>query len=453
MPKGILQSKDLTTGPVFSALMCYMIPMLVSMFFQQAYNLADGWIAGTQIGSAALGAVSTCYPLTVFFIAMSSGLSMGTSLYCSQRLGAKRTDQVKAGITTAFLYLTPLSLAVMLLGELACPGVLVWLEVPAQAMEATLQYLRVYIAGIPFLFLYNLSTAVLNGLGNSQMPLICLIVSCLANIALDFVFILALPWGVAGLALATVLAQAAAAAAAVWAAVRLYRSLKGPAGRRFDPEAMGSMLRLGLPSMLQHMVMSVGQMSMQSLVNSYGLAVMAGYSVSFRINGLVTNTMMALSNALSGYIAQNLGAKQYDRIRRGTRLSIEVCYAFSVCVILLLLWQGEGIVSLFLRRDDPLRSEILAAGMGFIRIVSPFYLVVCLKVVFDGALRGIGAMLPFLCSTISDVVVRLVAGKPFSQCWGLTGVWCVWPTAWLVGTGISVASYYYFKSIINQRDS
>ena len=136
-----------------------------------------------------------------------------------------------------------------------------------------------------------------------------------------------------------------------------------------------------------------------------------------------------------------LGAKKYDRIRRGTVISIQISYVFSIFVVLLLLWRGGQILALFIRPDDPLREEILSAGMSFVRVVCPFYLMVCLKTVFDGALRGTGAMLPFLCSTISDVIVRLAVGGIFSQHWGLTGVWYVWPAAWLVGTGISVVSY------------
>ena len=116
-------------------------------------------------------------------------------------------------------------------------------------------------------------------------------------------------------------------------------------------------------------------------------------------------------------------------------------YVFSIFVVLLLLWRGRQILALFIRPDDPLREEILSAGMSFVRGVCPFYLMVCLKTVFDGALRGTGAMLPFLCSTISDVIVRLAVGGIFSQHWGLTGVWYVWPAAWFVGTGISVVSY------------
>ena len=149
--------------------------------------------------------------------------------------------------------MVPLSLVILAVGELICPWALVWLDVPPEAMESTLQYLRIYIAGMPFLFLYNLSTGILNGLGNSKMPLVCLILSCLFNIVLDFVFILVLPWEVAGLALATLLAQMVSAAAAVWAAVRLYQSLEASSGPRFDREALGAMLKLGIPSMIQQL--------------------------------------------------------------------------------------------------------------------------------------------------------------------------------------------------------
>lgn len=152
---------------------------------------------------------------------------------------------------------------------------------------------------------------------------------------------------------------------------------------------------------------------------------------------------MALSNALSGYIAQNKGAKEYGRILSGIRVSVIIAYLFSACVILILQFFGADILGFFIV-DDVNTTDVIAAGIGFFRVVSPFYLLVCLKIVFDGALRGIGAMTCFMLATMSDVVVRILCGQLFSNLWGLNGVWAVWPTAWLVGTGLSVGLYLFF---------
>ena len=440
---------DLTKGPPFSTLVLYAVPMLISMFFQQAYNLVDGWIAGTHIGAVALGAVGTCYPVTVFYLAIASGLSLGTSIFCSTEYGAKRNRRVQQAVTTSLVSFLPLSLLLSGAGVALTPAILRWLAVPAEALSATGDYLILYTAGLPFLFLYNLSTGVLTGVGDSKTPLIFLIVSSLCNIVLDLIFVQALSWGVRGLALATLLSQAAASLLALASVRRVYRYLR-PArpeertGGVFSGAVLGDILRLGIPSMLQHMFMSTGQLFLQNIINGYGMAVMAGYSVAFRMNGLVINSLMALSNALSGFIAQNMGASEHGRADRGVRIALGLALLFSLAVVCVFLLGGRGILEFFVK-DGGDKAAVVEAGLGFLRVVSPFYLLVCVKITSDGALRGIGAMNPFMAATMSDVVVRIACGSYFSRRWGITGVWAVWPLAWLVGTTMSVGFYLFFR--------
>lgn len=438
--------RDLTTGSPARSLLLYAIPMLASMFFQQVYSLADSWIAGNRIGPSALGAVGTCYPVTVLLIAFASGLGMGTSIYCSQHFGAKNYQTLRSGITTSLIAFLPFSYLLCILGLTLSPWIIRLLAVPAEAVSETSDYLFIYILGMLPLFLYNLSNGVLNGLGDSRTPLILLVFSSLCNIVLDLVFVIWIPLGVAGLALATLISQAIAAAATAYSLWRLYDGLESEDGRKmpkaplFSFTALREILRLGVPSVIQHAFMSTGQLVMQSVINQYGLIVMAGYSVAFRVNGLVINSLMALSNALSGFIAQNMGAGHQDRIRQGVRISLWISCGFSAATILLLFAGGTSILAFFVE-DGPQKERIVAAGMGFFQIVSPFYLLVCHKIVYDGALRGIGAMTPFMLSTISDVVVRILAGAPLSHWLGIYGVWSVWPLAWGVGTAISVSFY------------
>lgn len=433
--------KDLTIGNPLTVLLAYSLPMFASMFFQQAYNLVDSWIAGNWVGAISLGAVGTCYPITVFCIAIASGLSMGTSIYCSQHFGAGASGEVRMGITTSLMVFLPFSVLLMIVGLFSCSGILSLFSVPAEAWLPTEQYLRIYLAGLPFLFLYNITTGILNGLGDSKTPLIFLIGSSLMNIILDLVLVILLPLGIRGLALATLLSQAAAAIATFVTVLRLIRQLEAETDvPRFSLPVLREILNLGIPSVIQHAFMSTGQMVLQNVINRYGIIVMAGYSVAFRINGLYVNSNMALSNALSGFIAQNKGAGNIGRIRQSYRLSVVITGIFSLLTVLLLLTCGRPILSFFVG-DDPEKAEIVAAGMGFFRIVVPFYLMVFLKNVSDGALRGIGNMKSFMFATILDVLFRIFLGPIFSDRFGLNGVWWVWPAAWLVGTSISFGAW------------
>lgn len=442
--KKYVRTNDLTVGSPLPVLLYFSLPMFASMFFQQAYNLADSWIAGNYIGSLSLGAVGTCYPITVFFIAIASGLSIGTSIYCSQKFGAGELLDVRRGISTSLVCFLPFSILLTLLGLLICPSILTWLSVPPEAAALTRQYLSIYITGLPFLFLYNITTGILNGLGNSRLPLIFLIFSSLLNMILDFVLVLFIPMGVSGLALATLLSQAVSSLATLLAVLKLCQQLREPLPGRealLSLPVLREILRLGIPSVIQHVFMSTGQLALQNVINGYGIIMMTGYSIAFRINGLFVNSLMALSNALSGFIAQNKGSGKYERIRQGYRFSLLIGACFTAAIMLLLLTNGPSVLSFFLETESDSR-EIITAGMGFVHVVVPFYLMVCLKIVTDGALRGLGKMNAFMMSSISDVLVRIFLGRTFSSLWGITGVWWIWPLAWTVGTAICCTVYF-----------
>jgi len=443
MKRFTIHPTDLTTGSPLRVVALYALPMMVSMLFQQAYNLADGWIAGTQIGNAALGAVGTCYPVTVLFIAIASGLSLGTSLLCSAEYGAKAYGKTKTCILTSYTTFMPLSLLLAGAALASVGGIMRLLAVPEEALQETAVYLRIYVAGLPFLFIYNICNGILNGLGDSRTPLIILIISCVCNVGLDLLLVMVIPMGVAGLALATVLAQGISGIFALWSVRKIYRCLSGESVW-WERETLRKILDLGIPSMVQHVLMSVGQLTIQNVINSYGLIVLAGYSVVFRINGIVINTLMALSNAVSGFIAQNCGAGRDDRVREGLRGAMGMAYVYAVLLVAVLLWQGESILGVFIKAG-PDKAATIAAGMGFVRVVTPFYLLVCAKIVFDGGLRGIGAMRAYMLVALTDVAVRVGCGQLFSNLWGVNGVWSVWPLAWVCGTALSAGLYRYYR--------
>lgn len=427
-----VQTTDLTEGVPIRVLTVYAIPMLISMFFQQAYNLADSWIAGNLVGADALSAVGICYPVTVFLIAISSGLSLGTSIFCAEAFGKKALRDVRSAFSTSLGFYIPVAVIIAVSGFFLSPAVMRWLSVPEELKHGTLVYLRLYLLGFPFQFIYNIANSTLTGLGNSRTPLVLLIVSSICNVILDILLVAVFSLGIAGLALATVISQAFSALLGILFSSRVCRSLCDSL-QTFSSAILKKMLRLGVPSMMQHLFMSLGQLSLQGVINSYGSIVIAGYSVAFRVNGIVINSLMALSNALSGFIAQNHGAGNHSRIRQGIRISLFLGYAFSFAVIVVLCLFGRQILAFFLLEgsDTP---NIIEAGMSFFRVVVPFYLLVTLKIISDGSLRGLGMMNAFMLATAADVLVRILFGNLFSVHWGLIGVWYVWPVAWFFGT-------------------
>jgi len=448
MPGGakLKNTRDLTRGNCAGVLCVYALPMLISMFFQQAYNLVDSYIAGNYIGTDALGAVGTCYPVTVLLLAIASGMSLGTSIHCSQDFGAGDYGRLRLCATSSLAVYLPFALLFSAAAMFAVDLAMRLLNVPAELTGVTGAYLRIYIGGFVFQFLYNTANGVLTGVGNSRLPLVFLIVSSVCNIALDLLFVAVLGMGIRGLAWATVISQAAAALLAAAMMLRVIGQIKEEK-RIFSPEIMREVLALGIPSTIQHVFMSLGQLALQGVINSYGAVVMAGYSVAFRINGIVINSLMALSNAVSGFIAQNKGAGKTERIRRGLKISLAMAEGFAALSVALLLVFGRGILGVFMG-DAAGKSAVTDVGMSFFRVVSPFYLLVSIKIICDGGLRGLGAMKEFMLATVTDNVYRVLTGALFSSLWGLTGVWAVWPTAWLIGTAISFfALLYHMKKL------
>lgn len=411
---------DLTIGVPFQVIARYSVPMLISMLFQQVYNLADSIIAGHAVGLVGLGAVGTCYPITVFYLAIASGLGVGTSVYIAGAYGAGEYKKVREGSSTAIIIYLVLSIIILAASIPLVTVMLAMLDVPDKLFAMARSYLVIYLCGIPFLFLYNLMNGISNGIGDSRTPLYFLIGSSIINVVFNLVFVYCFTWGVAGLALATALSQGMAGIGTGIAVKYELRKNQIKDARLVCLPILKEMLILGIPSVLQHLFMSLGQLSLQRVINSYGVIVITGYSVAFRINGVVINSFMALSNAVSGYVAQNKGAKKYKRISTGINGSLKLSYLFAAMVIVVIFVFGEYILALFLK-DSLDKSSFIREGIIFLRIISPFYFLVNLKIITDGALRGMGAMKPFLFAAFADVLVRILCGSLFSKTWGIIG--------------------------------
>ena len=450
--------QDLTTGDSGKVLFHYTIPMFVSVAFQQIYNIADSMIAGRFAGEDALAAVGASYPVTMIFMAVAIGCNIGCSVVISQLFGAKKYMQLKTAVSTVLIMGFALSVLLTLIGLLTTSSMMRAIQTPDNIFRDGALYLRIYIGGFVFLFLYNVVTGMFNSLGDSRTPLYFLIGSSLGNILLDLLFVAVFEWGVAGVAWATFLAQGAACILVLLVFRIRLKEIDAVSesvlewNRKKRPELFsGTMLYkislVAVPSILQQSFVSIGNIFIQSLVNSYGSDVIAGYSAAIKLNTFVITGFTTLGNGISGFTAQNLGAGQIRRIREGFHAGIKLAVGVAVCFSVLYFFLGREMMQLFLRNTE---GTAMQAGIMFLRIVAPFYVVVSLKLAADGVLRGVEAMRYFMISTFTDLILRVILAYILSYRFESTGIWMSWPVGWSVATVLSLC---FYRKVLNRVES
>ena len=433
-------NKDLTEGRVAPILIKFALPLLLSMVFQQLYNIADSLVAGKFISEEALAAVGNSYEITLIFIAFAFGCNMGTSILVSQFFGAKRYDDVRLAITTSYISTFVLVVVLTICGILGTDGLLSLINTPQEIFADSALYLDIYIYGLVFLFFYNLATGVFSALGDSRTPFVFLAISSTANIFMDILFVTAFSMGVDGVAWATFICQGVSCILANAVLVKRISSMtKGQAkGRLFDRRMFFKFIYLAIPSILQQSFVSVGNILVQTIINSFGSAVIAGYSAAIKLNNLVITSTTTLANAVSSFTSQNIGAAKYNRVVSGWRVGIAFTECMLIPIILLFTLGADLVLRIFL---DDVSSLAMATGRSFLLIVAPFYLVVAIKNISDAVLRGAGDMKPFMADTFIDLLLRVGLSWLFSSYWGTIGIWLSWPVGWSVATVISIFFY------------
>lgn len=433
-------NRDLTVGRPESVLWRFCLPLFGSIIFQQLYNIADSLVAGKFIGENALASVGNSYEVTLIFIAFAFGCNIGCSVVVSRLFGAKEYAKLKTAVSTACIASALLCAVLMAAGLLGCGALLALIRTPAEAMADSKLYLDIYIWSLPFVFFYNISTGIFSALGDSRTPFFFLAASSTANIGVDILFVTALGMGVDGVAWATFLCQGVSCALAVWTVLRRLRTIETPEGyARFSLPMLKQLALIAVPSILQQSFISVGNIIIQGVINGFGTGVMAGYSAGVKLNNLVITSFSTLGNGISNYTAQNLGANELGRVRAGFRAALKLVWALSVPLALLYFFGGRWVLYLFM--DKPTELAV-GTGVAFLRILSPFYLVVAAKLAADGVLRGAGRMSQFIVATFVDLILRVVFAILLAKtALGATGIWCAWPGGWCAAAAISLFFY------------
>lgn len=463
----------LTDSPGRS-LFFFALPMILGNLFQQFYSTVDSIIVGQYVGEDALAAVGASYSLTTVFIMIAIGGGIGASVVISQYLGAGLNRQMKTSVYTALLSFLGVSIVLGVVGLVFSRNILTALNTPANILEDALLYLDIYFAGLPFLFMYNILSSVFNALGNSKTPLYLLIFSSLLNIVMDLAFVRGLGLGIAGAAVATVIAQGLSA---VISFCLLLRALKGYAETRtvsgaadfaeqknmgevvvaqrkemlrmtdgkkerpvlFDTAMLGNMIKVAIPSMLQQSIVSIGMLLVQSVVNGFGSSVLAGYTAGTRIESVCIVPMIASGNAVSTFTAQNLGAGKPERVKKGYLAAVKMVAAFAVIICVTLTLFHGGIVGSFLEAgSEPAAFE---TGNAYLSFIAFFFVCIGLKAITDGVLRGSGDVVVFTLANLINLGIRVSVAFAFAPVWGVQAVWFAIPMGWTTNYLISFVRY------------
>ncbi|MDX9898077.1 MAG: MATE family efflux transporter [Spirochaetia bacterium] len=432
--------KDLTQGGETRTIITFALPMLIGNIFQQFYTMVDSIIVGNYVGTAALAAVGTAFPVIFLMISLVTGLTMGTMVLVAQYFGAKDMVKVRAAVDTGYITLFWAGLFMSIVGVVSTNGILTLLKVPADVFQEASDYLRVIFAGLLAMFGYNAISAVLRGLGDSKTPLYLLIAASLLNVALDFLFVVGFGWGVVGAAWATVISQGASFVGGLFyinARNRLIsiniRQLK------FDKPIFRQSLRIGLPTSVQQTMVSLGMMALARIVNGHGTATIAAYAAASRLDSFASMPAMNLSQAISTFTGQNMGAGKTERVKRGHMSATLVGGAISLTVGAIVILFGTALMGMFTRD-----TEVMAIGARYLSIVGATYLLFSTMFINNGVMRGAGdAFIPMINTILALWVIRIPCAILFSGPLGMgtDGIWWSIPAGWLMGAVFS--SWYY----------
>ena len=432
-------NKDLTVGKTSTVLWKFCLPLFGSIIFQQLYNIADSFVAGKFVSEDALAAVGNSYEITLIFIAFAFGCNIGCSVITAQLFGAKNYKEMKTAVYTTLIAGGVLCVVLMAVGVIFCTDLLRFINTPNNVLADSKLYLDIYILGLPFVFYYNIATGIFSALGDSKTPFIFLACSSLSNIGMDILFVTAFKMGVAGVAWATFICQGISCILAVaFVFIRLAKIKTTEKSKIFSWKLLGKISVVAIPSILQQSFISVGNIIIQGIINSFGSAVMAGYSASIKLNNLVITSLTTLGNGISNFTAQNLGAQKPERVKEGFKSGIKLVWMLCIPLTILYIFVGKYLLYIFL--DNP-SGTAMDVGIEILRILAPFYIVVSAKLVADGVLRGAEMMNKFMIATFTDLILRVILAKSLSIPFGTTGIWLAWPIGWSVATVLSVMFY------------
>ena len=416
--------RTLTSGPITGSILLFALPLMFGNLLQQMYNIADTWVVGRFLGADALAAVGSSYTLMTFLTSILLGLCMGSGAAISMQYGSGEYDKMRQSVFQSFVLIAGMALVLNLLVYLGLDGILWVLRVPEELKLLMKDYLVIIFLGITATFLYNYFANLLRAIGNSVVPLVFLAVSALLNVALDLLCVIVFGWGVKGAAGATVFSQFVSGIG-----IGIYTLKKFPElcpkreDCRWDKQNLASILNLSVMTSVQQSIMNFGILMVQGLVNSFGTVIMAAFAAAVKIDSFAYMPVQDFGNAFSTYVAQNYGAGQSERIRKGIR--------------------SAGLTSaLFCIFIDVSQVDIIAAGVHYLRIEGACYIGIGILFLLYGYYRAVNQPGMSVVLTIASLGTRVALAYLLSATpLGVTGIWLSVPIGWALADVIGIGYY------------
>ena len=427
---------DFTSGPIRRSLILFSLPLIAGNLLGQLYNIVDTWIVGRYLGNVALAAVGSAFSLMILLNSLLLGLCMGSSVVFSQLWGEGKQDQMKTAQVNAFFLIAAVSAVLLMISYAALPGITRLMRIPQEAVENFTDYLRIIFLGIPFTFLMHFYSAELRSVGNSLTPLIYLLLSTAANIVLDLLFVLRFQWGVAGAAWATVIAQGLSGLGL--ALDTLFRAPQLRPQRvhlHLEGKLMGRIASVSFLTSVQQSIMNFGILMVQSLVNSFGIATMAAFAAGVKIDAFAYSPAQDFANGFATFVAQNAGAGQKERVRRGFRQASQLSLGFCLVISILVFFFAKPLLTLFI---DPSEQAVLEIGVGYLRMEGVFYVGIGMLFLLYATYRGLERAGMSIVLTVISLGLRVAISYALAPSLGVWVIWISIPIGWFIADAVGL---------------
>lgn len=435
---------DMTSGSPLKLILIFSIPIIVGNIFQQFYTIVDTMVVGKALGVRALAALSSIDTINFVCMGIALGMTQGFGILIAQKYGEKEHDELNRIIKNSLVLSFLLAIILLILIQLAINPFLTLLRIPDEIRPLSLIYLRILIGGVPVVIMYNMEAVILRSLGDSRSPLVAMVIATLSNIVLDILFVIVLQFGIPGAAIATLIAQVLSA---LFCAIRIKKiefvklSCKGAL---LDKEWTMPMLKLGLPLAAQNLIISFGNMILQSIIDGFGVLVIAGSTATNKLYGILESAALGYGYAMTTFVGQNYGAKKIDRIRKGVLTANIVSVISCIIIATITITFGKSMLGLFISGSPEEVSTTLSFAYGFLRDMSLFLPTLYLIHVLRSVLQGFGHTITTMASGFVELVIRIIAALTLPALFGPGVLFYAHILAWVGSDIVLIAGYYYY---------
>ena len=455
MAEGLLKSKstkDMTTGSPTKIILLFSLPLIVGNIFQQMYTIVDTMVVGKALGVTALAALGSIDTINWVVLGIVLGMTQGFGILIAQKFGEKDSENLNRIIRNSLVLSAILSIALLILVQVLINGFLFILQVPSEIIPLARIYLRILIGGIPISVAYNMEAVILRSLGDSKSPLVAMVISTVSNIILDIVFVVGFKWGIPGAAIATLIAQLFSA---LYCGVRsknlgMVSFVKGQ--KLIDKEWTKPMLKLGTPLAFQNMIISLGGVILQSIIDSFGVLVIAGSTATNKLYGILESAALAYGYAMTTYVGQNYGAGKTDRIRKGVTTANVISVISCVVIATITIGFGKHFLSLFISGTPEEFETTLKFAYRFLTDLSLFLPTLYLIHVLRCVLQGLGHTVITMMSGFIELVIRIIAALTLPFIFGPEILFYAHILAWIGSDIVLIVGYFYYINKLEKNN-